>query len=89
MNTLLCCSYIAGKACIQFDYFWVGGNERDIRGVWQWVADGQNVTYTNWAPQQPNSVSQNCMTVDSTTTKWFDSHCTLHRLAFVCEVKPT
>ena len=34
--------------------FWIGLTDRDVEGQWQWV-NGESVTYTNWAPGQPDN----------------------------------
>jgi len=33
--------------------FWIGMNDVNMEGIWEWVS-GQAVTYTNWAPGEPN-----------------------------------
>jgi glucose/arabinose dehydrogenase len=34
--------------------FWIGINDRDVEGQFRWVS-GEAVTYTNWAPGEPNN----------------------------------
>jgi len=36
------------------ELFWIGLTDRVTEGVFQWVS-GQPVTYTNWAPGEPNN----------------------------------
>jgi len=36
------------------ELFWIGLTDRVTEGVFQWVS-GQPVTYTNWAPREPNN----------------------------------
>jgi glucose/arabinose dehydrogenase len=38
--------------------FWIGINDRVTEGQFQWVS-GQAVTYTNWAPGEPNNAGGN------------------------------
>jgi hypothetical protein len=34
--------------------YWIGFTDRDNEGTWVWVS-GEPVTYTNWAPSEPNN----------------------------------
>jgi hypothetical protein len=34
--------------------FWIGFTDEETEGVWKWVS-GENVTYTNWTPLEPNN----------------------------------
>ena len=36
------------------EHFWIGMNDIDREGTWVW-ASGEAVTYTNWAPGEPNN----------------------------------
>jgi len=38
------------------DTFWIGFNDIEEEGVWVW-ASGEEVTYTNWAPGEPNNTT--------------------------------
>ena len=35
---------------------WIGISDKDINGVFKW-SSGEEVLYTNWAPGEPNNVS--------------------------------
>lgn len=43
--------------------FWIGFTDRTEEGTWGW-ASGEAVTYTNWAPNEPNNMTPD-MAVDS------------------------
>ena len=32
----------------------MGLNDKAAEGSWEWVADGSNITYTNWEASNPN-----------------------------------
>jgi hypothetical protein len=34
--------------------FWIGLTDEETEGVWKWVS-GEDVTYTNWTPLEPNN----------------------------------
>jgi hypothetical protein len=35
-------------------YMWIGLTDRDVEGQWKWIT-GEPVTYTTWAPGEPNN----------------------------------
>ncbi|MDP2114658.1 MAG: HYR domain-containing protein, partial [Bacteroidota bacterium] len=35
-------------------YMWIGYTDRDVEGTFRWITD-EPVTYTNWAPGEPNN----------------------------------
>lgn len=38
----------------EYNNFWTGFNDETVEGEWEWVS-GEPVTYTNWAPGEPNN----------------------------------
>jgi len=57
----------------------MGLNDKAAEGAWKWVADGSNVTYTNWEASSPNDFSsQDCGQLyqrEDTTFTWNDDAC--------------
>ncbi|XP_061620275.1 FRAS1-related extracellular matrix protein 1a [Phyllopteryx taeniolatus] len=69
--------------------FWIGLNERDSQGSWEW-ADGESVVYTNWtrAPS-PSSVKggKKCVLVWR-RAKWQRRDCKSGRAhSYICSIK--
>ena len=64
----------------------VTGNNED----YQWERDGDNLTFANWAPGQPNTSSQRCAYViafpdmGETEGEWDDIPCT-SQFGAICE----
>jgi len=40
------------------NYMWIGYTDRDVEGTFRWITD-EPVTYTNWAPGEPNNAGGN------------------------------
>ena len=55
-------------------------------GRWTYKSSGDEVSYTNWHPGQPNGRNQDCISVDYPTInfKWVDEECWDNK-QFVCE----
>ncbi|XP_048240318.1 perlucin-like [Haliotis rufescens] len=69
---------------------WIGGSDVEIEGIWKWASSGERVTYTNWAPTEPDETGD-CMVIwpaGGYNYRWADYPC--HSLAkFICEKKIT
>jgi len=81
------------------DPVWIGLNDLDQEGSWEWTT-GEPVTYTNWAPGEPNDADgEDCVHVEGAAHpvhawRWNDLSC--HRstrdypsgdypLGYICE----
>ena len=54
---------------------------------WAYRSNGDEVSYTNWDPSQPNGASQDCVSVNypnMAENKWVDEECKDLK-QFVCE----
>ena len=50
------------------ELYWIGLTDVDVEGTWTW-GSGQEPSYTNWEPSEPNGGSgQNCV------MKWFTGY---------------
>lgn len=71
--------------------FWVGLNDRDLEGHFKWLTPDGKVNYTNWASEEPKSMSDPlCVQINSNwgkaTKSWIDDYCSV-KAAFICEKK--
>ncbi|XP_041366864.1 uncharacterized protein LOC121381594 [Gigantopelta aegis] len=66
---------------------WLAATDRETEGQWVWP-DGTNVTYTNWAANQPsNNSREDCAYIngEDNDNKWSDVNCVwYHSHPFVC-----
>lgn len=62
---------------------WIGLNDVTTPGTWTW-ADGDAVTYTNWAPGQPDSDAGQCVMTNWTAPGlWNNGSCSDPHLAII------
>ncbi|KAJ8031820.1 C-type lectin lectoxin-Thr1 [Holothuria leucospilota] len=70
------------------DDWWIGlTKDGEATGTWKWY--NMSVTYTNWAPNEPNNLNgnQNCGELwkwQCDIASWNDKECTMQR-SFICE----
>ena len=55
-----------------FQFAWIGlmdftGNNSD----WRWISDNTSLTFSNWAPSQPDDGDQNCASAVLPSTNFF------------------
>ena len=67
---------------------WLGGTDMLNEGEWLWAKTFQPITYTRWAPNEPNNGAdqdQHCLGMEKDNDfKWDDNTCS--RLAIpLCE----
>ncbi|KAF4526695.1 hypothetical protein B566_EDAN015333 [Ephemera danica] len=62
------------------NYYWASGNKIS-RVTYLWI-NGEYMLYTDWAPGEPDTYSNNCMAL--LRDDWYDLHC-YDRTYFVCE----
>ena len=58
------------------EYVWVGGNDLTTEGNWMFP-DGGSMTYTNWAPNEPNDAyNEDCVQFNwNSSGVWNDARC--------------
>lgn len=66
--------------------FWVRGTDDVIEGIWAWHDTNEPVTFTSWAPGQPqNSSGEDCLVLFGMHGfLWDDAFCT-DKYHFICE----
>lgn len=88
-------SFILGQ---EKKWFWTSGTKMGNNGVYRWMGSGRNVTFTNWAPGQPDNLfysneQEDCINIFGTDrggvgSKWNDHLCST-QLNFICEQEPS
>lgn len=66
--------------------YWLGGNDIEMEGLFNWVKSGKYVTYTDWTPGQPdNANDEDCMELRGVFYyHWNDFQCNVPQ-RFICE----
>ncbi|XP_066449342.1 C-type lectin lectoxin-Phi2-like [Eleutherodactylus coqui] len=70
----------------RFKRYWIG-LRRDPKNIhiWKWL-DGTEVTFTNWAVNEPNYLQQSEHCGETLSGPWNDENCTV-KLNYICEKK--
>uniref|UniRef100_A0AAY4B801 Mannose receptor, C type 2 n=1 Tax=Denticeps clupeoides TaxID=299321 RepID=A0AAY4B801_9TELE len=81
-------SYINGLLTGYSASLWMGLNDLDLTGGWQW-ADSSPLKYMNWEPDQPKyEDEQNCAVIRTETSgRWQNRDCSI-ALPYVCKKRP-
>uniref|UniRef100_A0A8C9TTG1 Mannose receptor C-type 2 n=1 Tax=Scleropages formosus TaxID=113540 RepID=A0A8C9TTG1_SCLFO len=81
-------TYINGLLTGYSASLWIGLNDLDINGGWQW-ADSSPLKYLNWEPEQPNHAEEeNCAVIRTETLgRWQNRDCSV-ALPYICKKKP-
>ena len=68
-------------------HIYLGADDMKEEGIFVWVATGEPVTYTNWAPSEPNGGNgEDCVALESSGGwTWRDMCCTCNYRPVVCE----
>ena len=67
---------------------WIGFNDLGNEGHWRWL-DGSHVTYTNWAPHEPNNHgTEHCAHLFTQYKTWNDNDC-YNKFIPLCNPKNT
>ncbi|KAM3864043.1 C-type mannose receptor 2 [Diretmus argenteus] len=81
-------TYINGLLTGYSSALWIGLNDLDTNGGWQW-ADSSPLKYLNWEPDQPNHADEeNCAVIRTGSSgRWQNRDCTV-ALPYVCKKRP-
>uniref|UniRef100_A0A3Q0RNG7 Mannose receptor C-type 2 n=1 Tax=Amphilophus citrinellus TaxID=61819 RepID=A0A3Q0RNG7_AMPCI len=81
-------TYINGLLTGYNAALWIGLNDLDINGGWQW-ADSSPLKYLNWEQEQPNHAEEeNCAVIRTESSgRWQNRDCSV-ALPYVCKKRP-
>ena len=72
---------------------WIGLDDRGHEGQFRWTETGAMLSWSNWFPNQPNSIgNQDCVSAVTTENmQWLDDECipTTRKYDVLCEYTPT
>ncbi|XP_060067998.1 perlucin-like protein [Ylistrum balloti] len=68
--------------------YWIDGNDLEIENVWRWIKTGQTITFTDWAPGEPNAAeNDNCLNLwGKSGFRYADNDCEEH-YNYVCQIR--
>ncbi|TWW70258.1 C-type mannose receptor 2 [Takifugu flavidus] len=81
-------TYINGLLTGYSAALWIGLNDREIQGGWQW-SDSSPLKYLNWETGQPNHADEhNCAVIRTESSgRWQNRDCSV-ALPYVCKKRP-
>ncbi|XP_023813179.1 C-type mannose receptor 2 [Oryzias latipes] len=81
-------TYINGLLTGYSAALWIGLNDLDISGGWQW-SDSSPLKYLNWEKEQPNHADEeNCVVIRTESSgRWQNRDCSVD-LPYVCKKRP-
>ncbi|XP_058509180.1 C-type mannose receptor 2 isoform X2 [Solea solea] len=81
-------TYINGLLTGYSAALWIGLNDLDVNGGWQW-ADSSPLKYLNWEQDQPNHAEEeNCAVIRTESSgRWQSRDCSV-ALPYVCKKRP-
>ncbi|XP_034045841.1 C-type mannose receptor 2 [Thalassophryne amazonica] len=81
-------TYINGLLTGYSAALWIGLNDLDVNGGWQW-ADSSPLKYLNWETDQPNQAEEaNCVAIRTESSgRWQNRDCAV-ALPYVCKKRP-
>ena len=70
-------------------HHWMGGSALLKEGQWMWHQNGDQFTYTNWVPGQPDNIEgrEDCLMYWK-EIKWNDDPCNRQH-SYICEISHT
>ncbi|KAM9784759.1 macrophage mannose receptor 1-like isoform 2-T2 [Syngnathus typhle] len=63
---------------------WTGLNDQSVLGMFEW-SDLHEVTFTDWAPEEPKHLKKDCVAMSQKTGKWKQMSCKLPN-SFMCKM---
>ena len=73
------------------NYWWIGADDKEREGSFQWSTSEKNINFSNWMSGQPNDFNgnQDCVGIYISSNsvyhgKWYDYTCSIKHF-FICE----
>ncbi|XP_049584847.1 secretory phospholipase A2 receptor-like [Syngnathus scovelli] len=63
---------------------WTGLNDLSVLGMFEW-SDHHEVTFTDWAPEEPKNLEKDCVAMSQKTGRWKQMSCELPN-SFMCKM---
>ncbi|KAF1744911.1 hypothetical protein MXB_1360, partial [Myxobolus squamalis] len=68
---------------IKDDRIWIGLNDIDNEGIWEW-SDNSKLEFSKWAKNYPTNNHKNCVYFDHEDSKWTQYECS-QKLTSICK----
>ncbi|XP_068507534.1 secretory phospholipase A2 receptor-like isoform X2 [Syngnathus scovelli] len=80
-------TWVKNASALDTSDMWTGLNDQSVLGMFEW-SDRHEVTFTDWAPEEPKHLKKDCVAMSQKAGKWKQMSCKIPN-SFMCKMPKT